>query len=102
MSGEHWDSILNATDISDITSDEVCKSLSWNSCSVGELLGFPDKPSKEIGLAVLEVSKELYGLGSDFSVALDDDNDLERAQAIHDKIHSGRFDHARAAILAKL
>lgn len=103
---EDWDHILNATDLGDITCDEIDQADAWHTCSVGELLDFPEKKitDAELGDLIARESNTLHDLGVSFYNAIQD-NDLETAQGIYDKIHGGEY-HADAqkikAELAKL
>lgn len=69
---------------------------SWNSCAIGECLGFPDISTYHINSALQDHSPELYAIGQEFYSRVrnqDYDGALETLAKINDGSHDYDLDH---------
>jgi len=74
---------------------------SWNTCAIGELLGFPCVDGKEIYEAVSAASPALHDLGRQFTANIYRE-DYPGALKVHREIHSGKFDAAAKDVRRKI
>lgn len=74
---------------------------SWNSCAIGELLGFPRIDEKSISGLVRSASPALHDLGREFTSKIHD-GDYPGALDVHREIHSGKFDADAKDVLRKI
>lgn len=73
----------------------------WNTCAIGELLGFPRIDEEDISRLVRSASPALHDLGREFTSKIYG-GDYPGALKVHREIHSGKFDADARDVLKRI
>jgi len=101
---ETWKTRLENADFFDGSQEcEILRSDAgrWNSCALGERLGFPDVPEGDLWSAILNGGGSLYGLGHEFESAVCD-SDRDRALSILAEINDPKYDGEVKSIIDRI